>query len=58
MDTAAGEAQVQAERVYERYYTLISTVTARILAPQVLQNLPRDPSLFHSTVPLSPSAFL
>lgn len=32
MDTAAGEAQVQAERVYERYYTLISTVTARILA--------------------------
>lgn len=32
MDTAAGGGQTQAERVYERYYTLISTITARILA--------------------------
>lgn len=30
MDTAAGEAQ--AEHVYTRYYTLVATVTARILA--------------------------
>lgn len=32
MDTAANGTQTEAERVYERYYTLVSTVTARILA--------------------------